>query len=201
MGSDALRTTPADSASTPCAGPGGYGLRHEAHAAVARFAEDIAEILATETAADVPGQVRAALGPLLATPDLLAAAHRRPGEATYRRHVLYADPGHRFTVLALVWQPGQGTSIHGHSAWGAVGVYEGQPNVCCYDCEHDENDGLVPALRSDDRFGPGATCAVQPGFDDVHRIYNGTDEPVITIHAYGRDLVEDPESINLVIPA
>ena len=37
------------------------------------------------------------------------------------------------------------------------------------------------------------------GFDDVHRIYNGTNDTVITIHTYGCDLVVDPESINLPI--
>ncbi len=191
MGSDAPQASPCTDT--------GYGLHPDCKPAVAAYAEAVTRIVETSDPVDVPDRVREALGPLLATEDLLAPAHREESAERYVRHVLYADPEHRFTVLALVWKPGQTTVIHGHSAWGAVGVYEGQPNVCCYDCEKNADDEWAAEETTDDRFGPGATCAVQPGFDDVHRIYNGTDETVITIHTYGCDLVVDPESINLPI--
>lgn len=199
MGSDALETSAGPRSPAPCAGEPCYGLQPGARPALARFAEAVTRIVETQPAPDVARHVRSALDPLLATRDLLDPAHRLGSSTSYRRHVLYADPQHRFTILALVWQPGQTTSVHGHSAWGAVGVYEGEPNVCCYDCAPGADDALVPTPTSDERFGPGATCAVQPGFDDAHRIYNGTQRPVITIHAYGRDLLREPESINLVL--
>lgn len=188
MGSDARQTTPCTDA--------GYGLHPSCKPAVADFAAAVTEIVETHDPVEVPERVRAALTPLLATEDLLDPVHRTESDDHYTRHVLYADPEHRFTVLALVWKPGQTTTVHGHAAWGAVGVYEGEPNVCCYDCGGDEGDP-TPSETSDERFSPGATCAVQPGFGDAHRIYNGTDRTVITIHAYGLDLVVDPESINL----
>ena len=163
------------------------------------YAAAVEEILETCTPEEVPERVMAELEPLLATEDLLAPEHLEPGEDGYRRHVLYADPDGRFTVLALIWRPGQGTSVHGHTAWGAVGVYRGEPNVVCYDCEGATADEARWSERSDNRFGPGAVCSVQPGLDDTHRIYNASDDIVITLHTYGCDLVRDPESINIVL--
>jgi predicted metal-dependent enzyme (double-stranded beta helix superfamily) len=197
MGTDALRTDTGPSRA-PCA-RSGYGVQPGVHDAVRRYAEAVTDVLATAEKDEVPDRVCALLGDLLETPDLLDARHRESAEETYRRHVLYADAEGRFTVLALVWRPGQTTSVHGHTTWGAVGVYEGNPSVRCYDCKPAESARIVPQERSDERFGPGATCAVRPGYDDVHRIYNDTDETIITIHTYGRDLVAEPESINLDI--
>ena len=187
---------PSSRSSRPCPDVR-YGPQAGSHPALAAYVAAVTRVLEEAAPGDVPARVEAALAPLLAVRDLLTPAQRTSGRTRYRRHVLYADPERRFTVLALVWLPGQTTSVHGHAAWGAVGVYEGEPNVCCYTCRGSVEEGLVPVESSDRRFGPGATCAVQPGYDDTHRIYNGTTRPVITIHTYGCDLIEDPEAINL----
>jgi len=164
---------------------------------VLAFARRVDRILDREAEEAWPRLVRDAMDPLLQEPDLLAPEHRQPGEKTYRRHVLYADARGRFTVLSLVWRPGQTTPIHGHSAWGAVGVYEGRPNVACYACAEGEEPRLVREIHCK----PGDTTCVRPGYEDAHRIYNATDETIITLHTYGRDLVLAPESINLVVAA
>ncbi|MAJ28453.1 MAG: hypothetical protein CMJ92_03520, partial [Planctomycetes bacterium] len=44
----------------------------------------------------------------------------------YTRHLLHADPEDRFSLLALVWKPGQGTPIHDHPSWGVIGVLRGR---------------------------------------------------------------------------
>jgi predicted metal-dependent enzyme (double-stranded beta helix superfamily) len=190
---------------SPCAasaaGRPGYGAHPKAHAAISAFAERVHEILPPPgTAVDADAVVSAvaeALRPVLAVEDLLDAAHREGRPDWYRKHILYACPEGRFTLLALVWLPGQGTVIHGHTAWGAVGVYEGTPNVAVYECSEGA-DGRHAAVETKDiRCGPGDLATVRPGLCDVHRIYNATNETMITLHAYGLDLIADPDAINL----
>lgn len=132
---------------------------------------------------------------LLAGDDWLPAECRAAGEDTYRRHVLYADPRGRFTVLSVVWRPGQGTPVHGHTAWGAVGVYNGEPSVANYRLVR---EGAV-RLACESVCAPGDITCVQPGIDYPHRVYNASDEVAITIHTYGRDLIADPASINIPV--
>ena len=127
--------------------------------------------------------------------DWLPAECREPGEDSYRRHVLYADPLGRFTVLSVVWRPGQGTPVHGHTAWGAVGVYSGTPGVANYRLVR---DGAVE-LACEATCSAGDVTCVQPGIDYPHRVYNAGDDVAITIHTYGRDLLADPASINIPI--
>ena len=43
----------------------------------------------------------------------------------YARHVLYADPQGRFTILALVWSGGQFSPVHAHDTWCAYAVHRG----------------------------------------------------------------------------
>ena len=181
--------------SGPCTG---YGPHPEAHAAISAFADRMAEIFTASNGADPVELVGEALKPVLAVKDLLAPCLRTPDEDWYCKHILYACPEKHFTLLALVWLPGQGTVIHGHTAWGAVGVYEGCPNVAVYDCREIEDGRHEATEIKDIRCKPGDVALVRPGLKDVHRIYNATDETMITLHAYGLDLVEDPDAINLV---
>lgn len=184
----------------PCApGDDRYGLPAGGHPAVQAWADRVEAILAEHDMHDVPEHVATALAPLLEEPELLLASQQVPDGDRYKKHRLYADPAGRFTLLALVWLPGQGTVIHGHTAWCSVGVYRGNPNVCCYDCCENDDGTHAADETSDRQFGPGDLCAVRPGLGDVHRIYNATDETMITLHAYGCDLVEDPDAINLDI--
>jgi predicted metal-dependent enzyme (double-stranded beta helix superfamily) len=187
--------TNGSSAARPCAD--GYGPHARAHPAIHRFAADVEGILATTPADALPDRIATALAPVLATEDLLCDELCEPGAETYRKHVLFACPEGRFTFVCIVWQPGQGTDIHGHTAWGAVGVYRGTPNVACYSCEEVAAGRHTATETKDIRCRPGDVATVRPGLCDTHRIYNDSDEVVITLHAYGRDLVEDPDSINI----
>src|SRR6185369_9344553 len=55
----------------------------------------------------MPDGVLACLRTALADPSLLTQAHQCGVPGSYARHVLYADPAGRFTVVALVWDKGQ----------------------------------------------------------------------------------------------
>ena len=145
----------------------------------------------------LPAAAKAALRGYVCDPRLLGAVHRAGSAEHYRRHVVYADPGRQFSVLAIVWQPGQRTRIHGHSAWGAVGVYSGSPY-----CENfaactapDAPQTWQPTMKL--RLAAGDLATVEPGAHDVHRIGNDGPTPCITVHVYGRDLLANPASINI----
>ena len=59
--------------------------------------------------------------------------HRLGNTDHYTRHLLHKDPKNRFVVLSLVWMPGQGTPIHDHACWGAMGLIENSLEEVCYD--------------------------------------------------------------------
>ena len=44
---------------------------------------------------------------------------------TYTRHLVHADPYERFSVMLLVWRPGQNSPVHGHRTWCAYRVLRG----------------------------------------------------------------------------
>src|SRR5690348_877958 len=54
--------------------------------------------------------------------DLLTPAQRMPSADHYARHVVYGDPAGRFTILSLVWMPGQFSPPHAHQTWCAFAV-------------------------------------------------------------------------------
>ncbi|MBT8063268.1 MAG: cysteine dioxygenase [Gammaproteobacteria bacterium] len=143
----------------------------------------------------LPGRVAAEVCKLVNGRDWLPEACCEPGDESYRRHLLYADPAGRFTVLAVVWRPGQGTPIHGHTAWGAVGVYRGHPSVATY-CYQ---EGQTPVPTGEHYCRPGEVCHVEAGVAAPHRVFNESDDVAITIHTYGRDLTIDPAAINILL--
>jgi predicted metal-dependent enzyme (double-stranded beta helix superfamily) len=161
-------------------------------AAYARSVADLCDSCREERiAAGVSRDLRA----LVRAGDWLPPDCREPGDATYRRHLLYGDPAGRFTILAVVWRPGQGTPVHGHTAWGAVGVYLGNPSVANYHLA--PGGGLELACEA--RCQPGDVACVQRGTTYPHRVFNDSDDLAITIHTYGRDLVRDPGAINILV--
>lgn len=144
---------------------------------------------------DLPRRVAQEVSKLVANHGWLPETCCEPGDECYRRHLLYADPAGRYTVLAVVWRPGQTTPVHGHTAWGAVGVYQGNPSVDVYTYE----EGGAPVLKGKFCCCPGQVSHVTEGVDAPHRIFNDSDDIAITIHTYGRDLTEDPASINILL--
>ncbi|MDP6437446.1 MAG: cysteine dioxygenase family protein [Gammaproteobacteria bacterium] len=141
---------------------------------------------------------KSALRGYVCEPALLDTCHKEGDPKHYRRHLLYADPEGALSIIAVVWMPGQVTPIHGHTAWGAIGVYEGSP--FCENFDRYQNDQEAIGLRSKMKLllKPGDLATVRPGIDDLHRVGNDTPSRAISIHAYGRDLLADPRSLNIV---
>ena len=73
--------------------------------------------------------------------DFVEEEFMRPCEDRYARHLLYLDPEKRYSVLAMVWAPGQGTAIHDHAGmWCVECVYRGRITVTSYSCDKEEGD-------------------------------------------------------------
>jgi len=139
-------------------------------------------------------EVATALKELIAQPDWLPEECCQTSDDCYKRHLLYADPEGRYTVLALAWLPDQASPVHGHTAWCAMGVYSGNPSVVAFQC----NDAGEPVQTGLYQCCPGQVDSLEPGATNPHRVFNGSKDVVITIHTYGRDLVDEPCSINIL---
>ena len=78
-----------------------------------------------------------------AMPDLLTPELRAPRAGCYARHTIAADPAGRFTLLSIVWGPGQFTPPHAHDAWCAYAVAENTLTETLY--EFDAQSGKAVA--------------------------------------------------------
>jgi predicted metal-dependent enzyme (double-stranded beta helix superfamily) len=128
--------------------------------------------------------VASALKRHLPSPSILTPEQRAGDPETYRSEVLHAEPDGSFSIVALVWRPGQVTPIHDHVTWCVFGVIQG--------IEWEELFAL------DER----GTCLVEAGYHlnttgevsgfappgDIHRVRNAGDVTAISIHIYGTDV-------------
>jgi 3-mercaptopropionate dioxygenase len=133
-----------------------------------------------ETAA----RVAAALERHLPAPSVLTAEQRAGDPESYRSHVLHSEPDGSFSIVALVWRPGQVTRIHDHVTWCVFGVIQGIE----YEEQFalDESGGyLVEAGHTVSEAGDVSGFA-PPG--DIHRVRNAGDRVAISIHIYGTDV-------------
>lgn len=123
---------------------------------------------------------------VLARPGLLDGSQRRGSPDGYTQHVLHVEPGGSFSVVALVWLPGQTTVIHDHVSWCTVGVYEGCETEIRY---RTAGPGGRQALVEIDRtLNPaGSVSAIAPP-GDVHRVFNSGTSKAISLHVYGADV-------------
>ncbi|WP_435224507.1 cysteine dioxygenase [Streptomyces sp. Tue6028] len=111
--------------------------------------------------------------------DVLTAAQRRGAPDRPAGHVLHVEPDGTFSVVAVVWRPGQTTRIHDHVTWCVVGVLQGVEHEELYD----ERLDLI-GVR-DNHVGEVSDFA-PPG--DIHRIRNTHAETAVSLHVYGTDI-------------
>lgn len=128
--------------------------------------------------------VMEALRSAAAVPDLLSAALRAPRLGAYARHTIAGDPAGRFTLLSIVWGPGQFSPPHAHDTWCAYAVAENTLTETLYD--FDERSGKAVASTVAARE-PGYACFAPAGLEQIHRLGNAGAVPAISIHCYGVD--------------
>ncbi|MCG3041905.1 cysteine dioxygenase family protein [Streptomyces sp. S1A] len=139
------------------------------------------------------------LAPHLGAPGLLTPGQCEGDPERYRQHLLHAEADGSFSVVALVWLPGQRTSVHDHVSWCVTGVHQGE--------EHERRYRLLPAdspggrarlTATGDVVNPqGSVCGFAPP-GDIHRVWNGGSDKAVSIHVYGADVSRLGSSVRRV---
>jgi predicted metal-dependent enzyme (double-stranded beta helix superfamily) len=141
-------------------------------------------------------EMRAALREATAAPGWLAPERRRASHENYARHLIYADPDDRFSILAIVWDRGQMSPIHGHHCWCAVGVYQGMLTETYYRAGADGQ----PVETGSARHAVGESIFDSSG-TGIHRIGNYSGVLAVSLHVYGVAQDRISTHVNRLYPA
>jgi 3-mercaptopropionate dioxygenase len=133
-----------------------------------------------QTAQLVAGELRRHLP----TPEILPAEQRVGDPESYQSHLLYVEPGGAFSIVALVWRPGQVTPIHDHVTWCVFGVLQGVEYEEVFTLD-EKGEFLVQAGDNSNTTGEVSGFA-PPG--DIHRVRNVGEGTAISLHIYGTDV-------------
>ncbi|MFF4318602.1 cysteine dioxygenase [Streptomyces sp. NPDC001568] len=141
------------------------------------------------------------LAPHLGTPDLLTEGQREGHLDRYRQHILHTEPDGSFSVVALVWLPGQETSIHDHVAWCVAGVHEGAESEVRYRLAPAASPTEPARLVATEQVvnGQGDVCGFAPP-GDIHKVRNSCRTTAISLHVYGADVARLGSSVRRVYP-
>jgi predicted metal-dependent enzyme (double-stranded beta helix superfamily) len=155
---------------------------------LASLIESIREVVKSgDDDGEVARRVAKLLEPCLGGDSFLTEAQREPDPDHYRQHVLHVEEDGSFSIVALVWLPGQETPIHDHVSWCVVGVHEGQEYETHYQLR--SNEAGERWLVEDDQSvnPPGSTAALTPP-GDIHKVVNNGQTLAISLHIYGADI-------------
>lgn len=150
---------------------------------VCKATEVIDENLSETT---VLAKLHAPFANLISRDDWLPEAFTRSDPTYYQQYLLHCDPLQRFSIVSVVWGPGQGTPIHNHTVWGMVGVVRGAELSTHY---ASPEPGKPMVELGEDRLDPGKIEIVSPELGDIHRVRNVYDDQTsISIHIYGANI-------------
>ena len=105
--------------------------------------------------------------------------------------MLHSEPDGSFSIVALVWRPGQMTRIHDHVTWGAFAVIQGVEYEELFSL-YEEDACLLEAGSTVNATGDVSGFA-PPG--DIHRVRNPGNRTAISIHIYGTDVARLGSSV------
>ncbi len=130
--------------------------------------------------------VAAELARHLPSPDVLTAAERAGDPDGYIQHILHAEDDGSFSVVAVVWRPGQATAVHDHVTWCVVGVVAGTEHEELFELEGGRAGGRLVRTTVRDNVAGSVSGFAPPG--DIHRVHNTHAQTAISIHVYGADI-------------
>lgn len=136
--------------------------------------------------------IELALKQAIQNPGLLPAECLSGSPDGYKRHLLHVNADSPFTIMSLVWLPGQESPVHGHQAWCVVGIAEGTLTTESFTRRSDGNLECIASSTAQ----PGETCIELPGNGDIHRLANRSNSKAVSLHIYGMDLSENACRIN-----
>ena len=135
--------------------------------------------VATANGAPQANALTAALGRAAGAGAWLPQEQRHANHERYARHLIYSDPAGLFSILAIVWAPGQMSPVHAHLTWCSVAVYQGTLNESFYELRA----GHPVAVREETRSA-GSLSFDEPGHA-IHRLANRGTDNAISLHVYG----------------
>jgi len=122
--------------------------------------------------------------------DFLEPRFLVPNPERYARRLVHRDPQNRYTVIAMVWNVGQGTPLHDHAGiWCVECVYSGRIKVTSYTCHGGDPERDLVQFQQETvvHAGVGKAGALIPPFE-YHVLENASDVPAVTLHVYGGEL-------------
>lgn len=129
-------------------------------------------------------QVAAALRQHLPGSDILTPEQRAGHPDRYQAHLLHTEPDGSFSILGLVWRPGQATPVHDHVCWGALGVLQGEEHEDLFTLR--DNDTALEVVGTNRNRAGDVVSFTPPG--DIHQVSNRGDVVAISLHVYGADI-------------
>jgi predicted metal-dependent enzyme (double-stranded beta helix superfamily) len=158
--------------------------------AVCELVRALDHVVATTRPARRPAAVAVALAPYLGRGDQLRDVDRRGSPDHYRTNVIHVHPRGAYSIVALVWQPGQRTPIHSHRSWCVVGVHEGR------EMERSFRVAAGSLVEVDEHvLEQGHVTWLLEGDQDIHDVANADGATTISIHVYGLDYAAAGSSI------
>ena len=147
-----------------------------------------------QTAQRVAGALRAGLP----GPGILTAAELRGDPDSYQAHLMHAEPDGSFSVVAVVWRPGQVTPIHDHVTWCVAGVLCGAEDEELFTlagARGRPGAAVRPAGRN--LTGAGSVTGFAPP-GDIHRVRGPGPGVTVSLHVYGADISRLGSSVRRV---
>jgi 3-mercaptopropionate dioxygenase len=133
-----------------------------------------------------------AFGGRVPGPRLLPARELAGDPSGYQTHLVHAEPDGSFSIVVMVWLPGQQTPIHDHLTWCCTAVLQGTEYEEVYALR---GDHLEVVGRNANPLGTVSGFA-PPG--DVHRVTNIGDSVAVSMHVYGTDITRVGSSVRRV---
>jgi len=137
-------------------------------------------------------RVVAALRGRLPGPGLLSAEQLAGDPGGYQTHLVHAEPDGSFSVVVMVWRPGQRTPVHDHLTWCVTAVLQGTEYEVVY---ANRGDHLEAVARNANAAGAVSGFA-PPG--DIHQVTNIGDTVAVSMHVYGTDITRVASSVRRV---
>jgi len=138
---------------------------------------------------EIAGRIAGVLRGQLPSPSILTREQLAGDPAGYQTHLLHVEPDGSFSVVVMVWLPGQQTPVHDHLSWCVTAVLQGT--------EYEEI--FAPVAGQADRSGwalevvarnenPVGTVSAFAPPGDIHRVRNSGTGTAVSMHVYGTDI-------------
>lgn len=128
---------------------------------------------------------------------LLPPALLAPVPDHYARRELYTSPEFGYSVIAMVWGPGQGTPLHDHAGqWCTEGIWQGRLRVTQYTLLEQDGERHRLVAQAPVEEMAGSTGYLIPP-NEYHVIENPSpDEVAVSLHVYARAM----DRCNIFLP-